>query len=287
MKLKTQDVFLSFKGKSFTLRATFLIYIFKMKIKYLALILIPLTLAACQSTSMTSTGATAVKNIQQVDPAVTLSSYQWSTSTGTAPKPLVLNFADQGRLSIQTSCNTMGSSWKIEGNLITTSNMMSTAMACPEASMQQEGVASSLFNERKVPFQLNTSDINAPTLTLTDASGQSLVFTGKMTPETKYKTQAETIFLEVSPETKACTGVAKQTCLQVREIKYAENGVKTQVDKDWSLFYDHIEGFEHTSNERQVIRVKRYEIKNPAADQSKYAYVHDMTVEREAIKGSL
>ena len=32
---------------------------------------------------------------------------------------------------------------------------------------------------------------------------------------------------------------------------------------------------------------KRYEIKNPAADQSKYAYVQDMIIEREAIKGSL
>lgn len=258
-----------------------------MKIKYLALILIPLMLSACQSNPLTSAGTTAVKSIQQVDPAVTLASYRWSTATGTAPKPLVLNFSDQGRLSIETSCNGMGASWKIEGNTITTSSLMSTAMACPEASMQQEGIAGGLLNERKVPFQLNTSDLNAPTLTLTDASGQTLVFTGKMTPETQYKTQGETIFLEVSPETKACTGVAKQTCLQVREIKYAESGVKTQVDKDWTLFYDHIEGFQHTPNERQVIRVKRYEIKNPAADQSKYAYVHDMTVEREAIQGTL
>ena len=43
-----------------------------------------------------------------------------------------------------------------------------------------------------------------------------------MTPETKYQGQAETIFLEVSPQTKACTGVAQQTCLQVKEIKYDE-----------------------------------------------------------------
>ena len=70
----------------------------------------------------------------------------------------------------------------------------------------------------------------------------------------------------------------------MREIKYAENGIKTQVDKDWTLFYNHIEGFEHNPNERQIIRVKRYEIKNPAADQSKYAYVHDMTIERATVK---
>ena len=122
---------------------------------------------------------------------------------------------------------------------------------------------------------------------ITAADGQKYVFTGKMTPETKYQGQAETIFLEVSSQTKACMGVAQQTCLQVKEIKYDEKGLKTQVDKDWTLFYDQIEGFQHSSNERQIIRVKRYEIKNPAADQSKYAYVFDMTVEREAVKGTL
>ncbi|HAB42517.1 MAG TPA: hypothetical protein DCE70_02950, partial [Acinetobacter sp.] len=50
---------------------------------------------------------------------------------------------------------------------------------------------------------------------------------------------------------------------------------------------DQIEGFQHTPNERQIIRVKRYEIKNPAADQSKYAYIFDMAVERETVKGTL
>ena len=35
------------------------------------------------------------------------------------------------------------------------------------------------------------------------------------------------------------------------------------------------------------MRVKRYEIANPAADQSKYAYIQDMIIEREAVKGLL
>jgi hypothetical protein len=66
-----------------------------------------------------------------------------------------------------------------------------------------------------------------------------------------------------------------------------KKGLKTQVDKDWTLFYDQIEGFKHTPAERQIIRVKRFERKNPAADQSKYAYIFDMSVEREAVKGTL
>ena len=161
---------------------------------------------------------------------------------------------------------------------------MATQMACEPKAMQQERVAKDLFDNRKAPFVLDLKDPQNPTLTVISATGQKYVFTGKMTPETKYNAQAEIIFLEISPETKPCTGVAPQTCLQVRELKYNDSGVKTQVDKDWTLFYDQIEGFEHNPAERQVIRVKRYEIKHPAADQSKYAYVHDMTVERATVK---
>lgn len=52
-----------------------------------------------------------------------------------------------------------------------------------------------------------------------------------------------------------------QTCLQVREIKYDNKGIKTQVDKDWTLFYDQIEGYQHRDDQRVIIRVKRYERK--------------------------
>lgn len=257
-----------------------------MKFKFLAIALFPLTLAACQTADLQKAGDLAVSVLQQQNANKTLASYQWSTDTG-APKPLVLNFSDDNRLSISTSCNTMASSWKVESNTIETGTLMSTMMACSGDLMKQEGIAGQIFESGKTAFKLNLNDVNAPTLTLTAKDGKPYVFTGKMTPETKYQTQGETIFLEVSPETKKCTGVAPQTCLQVREVKYADNGVKTQVDKDWTLFYNQIEGFEHRPNERQIIRVKRYEIKNPAADQSKYAYVYDMAVEREAIKGSL
>ena len=255
-----------------------------MKLKFLAIALFPLTLAACQSSDIQKVGDLAVSMVQQQNADKTLAAYQWSYQPQGTDKPLVLNFNDQQRLSIATGCNTQGTSWKIEKGQIVTADLMSTMMACSPELMKQEQFSSSLFAKRTIPFVLNTQDVNKPTLTLIDATGQKVVFEGKMTPETQYQTQAETIFLEIAPETKKCTGVVPQTCLQVREIKYAENGVKTQVDKDWTLFYNHIEGFEHNPNERQIIRVKRYEIKNPAADQSKYAYVHDITIERATVK---
>lgn len=257
-----------------------------MKFKYLALAILPIALVACQANDIQKFGDTAMKVIQQ-NSDKTLSAYQWSTDTG-ASKPLVLNFGSDGRLGISTSCNGMATDWKVENNSILTGNIMSTQMACPNEMMKQEGIAANLFSNHKAPFTINLDDTNKPTLTIIDPKGEKLVFTGKMTPETKYQGQGQTIFLEVSPETKECTaGVMKKQCLQVREIKYADNGVKTQVDKDWTLFYDNIDGFTHTTDERQVVRIKRYEIKNPAADQSKYAYVQDMIIEREAVNGSL
>lgn len=258
-----------------------------MRFKYLAIALFPLTLAACQSNDIQKVGDLDGSVLQQQNIDKTLTSYTWSASTENAKRPLVLNFSDKGRLIVSTSCNTLSTSWKVENNIITTSNIMSTMMACDEESTKQEGFAASLFSATKTPFALNHDDLQKPTLTLVSANGENVVFTGKMTPEVKYQTQGETIFLDVSPKTVHCQGLIPQTCLQVREIKYNEQGIKTQVDQHWSNFYDAIEGYEHNPKERQVIRVKRYEIKNPAADQSKYAYFYDMTIEREALKGAL
>ena len=141
-----------------------------------------------------------------------------------------------------------------------------------------------LLQKRQIPFEVNTTNLHEPTLTLTDAKGQKYNFIGKMTPETKYQSEPKTVFLEISPETKSCTGVAPQTCMQVREVKYDEKGIKTYTDKNWSLYYGQIEGFEHNPKQRVIVRVKRFEIKNPAADQSSLADVLDMVVEQEIVK---
>ncbi len=258
-----------------------------MKLKFLAIALFPLALVACQANNIQKVGDSAVTVLQQQNPNQILSSYDWSTKTTDDLKPLVVQFTNNGRVAISTSCNTLSGTWAVAKNILSASNIISTQMACTDHAMKQEGFAGALFSNAKIPFILNLKDPKNPTLTLNTLQGTSVVFTGKMTPETQYQSASETFFFEVSPETKKCSGLMPRTCLQVKEIKYADNGIKTQVDKDWGLFYDEIQGFEHTPNERQVIRVKRYEIKNPAADQSKYVYIHDMTVEREAIQGAL
>ncbi|EXB80170.1 META and DUF4377 domain-containing protein [Acinetobacter baumannii] len=212
-----------------------------------------------------------------------LTDYSWSYQPENTKKPIVLNFTND-RLSIDTGCNRQGTTWKVENNTIVTTDVMSTMMACEPALMKQEQFSSSLFQKRAIPFELNTTNVDQPTLTVADAQGQKYTFTGKMTPEAKYQSEGKTVFLEVAPETKSCTGVAPQTCLQVREVKYDDKGVKTYADKNWSLYYGQIEGFEHNPNQRVILRVKRFEVKNPAADQSSQADVLDMVVEQELVK---
>ncbi|WP_216936925.1 MULTISPECIES: META and DUF4377 domain-containing protein [unclassified Acinetobacter] len=257
-----------------------------MKLKFIVLALLPLTFAACQSSDIQQAGELAVATIQQNNAHQILPTYQWELNRG-LDRPIVLSFDTQGRLSAVTGCNGLGTTWSVKNNIITTGEVIGTEMACDAALMEQERFVSQLLQKRDIPFMLNAKDRSKPTLTLVAANGQTYEFTGKMTPETRYQGQAETISLEISPETKSCIGVAQQTCLQVKEVKYDQNGLQTQVDKDWTLFYDQIEGFQHVPNERQIIRVKRFEIKQPAADQSKYAYIFDMAVERELVKSTL
>ena len=251
-----------------------------MKIKYLVLALLPLSLMACQTVQnvtdnvISQINTTAAKNLTE---------YNWTYQGSKASKPLVLSFDDNQRLSIQTGCNNQGGTWKVEGNTIVTSPLASTMMACADDLMQQERLSADIFSEKKVPFTLSTQNDQA-ILTITDSKGQKYTFLGKMTAEAKYQSEGKIVFLEISPQTKSCTGVAPQTCMQVREIKYDDKGIKTYADKNWSLYYGQIEGFKHNPEQRVIVRVKRFEIKNPAADQSSQADVLDMVVEQELVK---
>ena len=251
-----------------------------MKIKYLVVALLPLSLMACQTVQnvtdnvISQINTTAAKNLTE---------YNWTYQGSKASKPLVLSFDDNQRLSIQTGCNNQGGTWKVEGNTIVTSPLASTMMACADDLMQQERLSADIFSEKKVPFTLSTQNDQA-ILTITDSKGQKYTFLGKMTAEAKYQSEGKIVFLEISPQTKSCTGVAPQTCMQVREIKYDDKGIKTYADKNWSLYYGQIEGFKHNPEQRVIVRVKRFEIKNPAADQSSQADVLDMVVEQELVK---
>ncbi|OUY07367.1 META and DUF4377 domain-containing protein [Acinetobacter populi] len=254
-----------------------------MKLKLISSVLslsLASVLAACQTTPSTSSQKEAIHVKQHLQQ--TLQEYTWSYQPQQQIPPIVLSFQDN-RIGIYSGCNRMGTDFSLNQNTLKTGNVISTQMACEPELMKQEQFAASLFQNHELTLNINTANPDQPILTVHSADGQQYQFVGTATPETKYQGQGEIVFLEVAPETKACVGVAAQQCLQVREIQYNAQGLKTATG-DWELFYGQIEGFQHDPKLRTIIRTKRFTLKNPAADQSKYAYVHDMTVEQELVK---
>ncbi|MCU4639383.1 META domain-containing protein [Acinetobacter courvalinii] len=146
-----------------------------MKIKYLIFALLPLSLMACQKVQNdTNSAASEVATAA----AKNLSEYNWTYQGAKDSKALILSFNSEQKLSIQTGCNNPGGTWKIEGNTIVTSGLVSTLMACADEDlMKQEDLAVEIFNEKKVPFEISTVNDQA-ILTVTDSKGQKHVFTG-------------------------------------------------------------------------------------------------------------
>lgn len=84
---------------------------------------------------------------------------------------------------------------------------------------------------------------------------------------------AKTIRMTIKEELASCTGVAPQSCFQVKYKK----------SKDWELFYSQIEGFDYTPGYRYVIDVIQTKIKNVPADASSYTYKLKRVVEKKQI----
>ena len=57
--------------------------------------------------------------------------------------------------------------------------------------------------------------------------------------------------------------------------------MRTAGDAEWGPMFEDIEGFTHEDGVRNVVRVKRYQVPEPAADAPPQAYVLDMVVESE------
>src|SRR3546814_18486786 len=90
--------------------------------------------------------------------------------------------------------------------------------------------------------------------------------------------------MEVAPQRIDCNHpmMPDYKCLQVRDIRYDDSGVK-QPPGEWEAFYGDIEGFEFRAGERKVLRLKNFDRPDPVpAVASSLAYVPSMVVVSEA-----
>lgn len=267
------------------------------------LLLLPLALAACSQTPPPASSGTPAPAVSAapatsaptaaVDTAL-LPRYHWRLSEATSAdgkridalfarpdKPLQLDFV-RDRLGVANACNRIGGGFRVEGDRLKAGPLASTMMACNDPALAALDSAISQRLESGPKLGLHGGD--TPTLRLITDAGDTLVFAGEPTSETRYGGEGETVFLEVAPETKPCSHplIPGKQCLQVRERKYAENGTVASTG-DWQPLYQDIEGYTHEPGVRNVLRLKRFAVKNPPADASSSAYVLDMVVESETV----
>ncbi|MBD8873366.1 META domain-containing protein [Rhodanobacter sp. DHB23] len=238
-------------------------------------LLLPFAVAACASMPLAAADATTP------DPAL-LAGYHWRLVLATdhdgqridalfvrPDRPLQLDFAN-GRLSVRNACNGIGGSYRIADGQLVVGPMMHTMMACREPGLNQlDGLIDQRLASR--PAIEVTRHGDAPQLQLRTAAGDTLDFTGEPTAETRYGGPGTTEFLEVAARTVPCQ--QSQPCLDVREVHYDANGLKTGTPGDWHAL-PAIEGYTHQAGVHDVVRVKRYASGNASA-----AYVLDMVVE--------
>lgn len=223
--------------------------------------------------------------------AARLAAFHWRLAEATAgdnsridvlfprtDKPLQLDFAE-GRVGVSNACNRIGGSYRLEGSTLSVGSLASTQMACSDSKLME--------SDAQIAQRLEaggTLRFEGDMLIYVTAAGDTLRFAGEPTPDTRYGSPGERVFLEVAPQRVPCfhAMIPDYQCLHVRDIVYDGNGLKKS-EGEWRFLYEEIEGYTHLLGVRNVLRLKRYTIANPPADASSVAYVLDMVVESEAI----
>ncbi len=249
----------------------------------------PLCLSAHAALDPPPTETVAPAAITDAGLFQTLEGHRWTLASATdsenhridalfpaTGRPFTLTFS-ASRLSVQGGCNSIVGGYGINAEgLLKAEQMVSTQMACEPEIMKADAALAALLAQ---PLQIEIVPGLQPTLRLLTASNEALGLEGKVTPEALYGPGA-LLFLEVDAQALACRNPrnGQTTCLQVREISFDEQGLRSAHPGPWRPFYETIEGYSHTPGVRNVLRVNRFQrgaVSTPAI------YVLDLIVESE------
>lgn len=207
---------------------------------------------------------------------------RWRQAGHAAPQLL---FA-AGRLSVRNLCNVINSGYMIQGNNMLFVPGAVTKRACPEAGLMELEQRMGLYLSGSTSYEVRNNAGGPPLLVLHFSDGSRWELTGTPTAQTKYGGPGERVFLEVAPERMACShgAAANAQCLKVREVRFADNGVRQSAGA-WQPLHGEIEGYTHQPGVRNVLRLNRFERPQPVpADASAQVYVLDMVVETEQVR---
>jgi heat shock protein HslJ len=194
----------------------------------------------------------------------------------------VLRF-EASRLGVSGGCNNMSGGWQLnaQGQLVV-GRLAATMKACEPALMQADQALAAVLAQ---PLDVKLEPGKPTTLRLSSAAQQTLVLAGQPTLESLYGAPTRQ-FLEVAAQTVPCQpGAGAPTqCLQVRERRFDDQGLRIDPPGEWRTFYGEIQGYTHTPGVRNVVRVKRYQRSPVPADASATIHVLDLVVESEVVK---
>jgi hypothetical protein len=113
----------------------------------------------------------------------------------------------------------------------------------------------------------------------------TLNFTGEPTPESLHGA-GTTVFLEIAAQSVGCPNPPSPNtrCLQYRERHYDDKGLPLGTPGEWKPLTVNIEGFTHREGERNVLRVKQFQVPASAGSAPSNLYVLDMVIESEIVK---
>lgn len=198
-------------------------------------------------------------------------------------QPLQFDFVGE-RISISNTCNGMSGEVRTDGDTLRIGPLVSTKMACADPAVMalDAEVAKRLVGG--IAFRLLESD--PPQLMLSVANGDTLRFVGMAAPEIRFGNPGTIVFMEVAAHTRPCQHPmmpSPRQCLEVRELHYDADGLRSGTPGEWQLFHDTIERYTHEDGVRNVLRIKRFPIANPPMDAPATGYVLDMVVESETV----
>lgn len=191
--------------------------------------------------------------------------------------PFVMRF-DGARVAVKGGCNQLSSAWRLSPqNSLTFGRAASTQKACEPPLMAADAAMAAAL---AAPLQARVEAGQVPMLHLVSAERQTLSFSGRRTSKSLYGAPTR-VFLEVAAQRVPCTPALQppSTCLQVRELRFDDKGLRVGAPGSWQAFHGEIVGYSHEPGVSNVLRINRFKRPRPPADASAYVYELDLVVE--------
>lgn len=234
---------------------------------------LPIFIGSTPTTNSLQSYDWQLNNINSTDPITWNGSYL-QTQNG----KVTLNF-NQNHITYSAGCNQLSNQYSLSKNIMQPIGTgISTLMGCGELQAPEQWLAKQMQSPSEL--QIMETQVDA-VLWQTTADGSSLQWVGKLKPEVKYG-KGETVFLEIKPKWQYCDNVTDRKCLEVRDIHYDAQGLKTAVGQ-WYLLDAPIMGYRHDESAQRVLRLTRY--RTPPTDTKGYGslYKLDSVIETKTL----